>query len=1152
MNRSPNDDDEALSTLFDSQPLGAQPLELPPDDFEPDITAVEQRRGRDGSILSGGRRRRRVNGFDISGVGHERSLERVRHQEEVSDDAWLFSDVVRGSEEDFDSGEWDRNGGGGDGSATSGSNVSSVLSGALGSISGEDSGKDGGGGSSSRDEDEARASGTKLAAEIGKMECTTAWSSDSDARPRRAFVKFKYSRVGRKGLPKGGRSVLRKKSATRKVPCTPYEYHRVRHEIMRRRERVDEASRNLYSAHQSLRQDILVVNSNRMGSVFLRDLYPWERNPKRPFLDLGYRNYKIYRRCMDQLDRSEFLSACLRLGRLVSGERIWRLIGTPYRTAHWCARMLHMFRGLSQDLITRGDFPFDSSLAPLVEAYRADALDKVIDYGGTANGILGKCANTAHVFQALSPHERGANAYPPALPLSDSTPHVVEMRQREHLPLVDYGAICCGPIQSALRPYHLEKVKQYAGQELLDKRVDSLVLERLAYRPVTGVPFPENQYKARVERARRTGRHGLFHAFQAQNCVMYAEPASISDGPSRFTESLVEVEKALRFHCRVPGCDDHFALKSSLARHTKVWHLMDLENVPERVAPGTPRDAHKPPKGKPGPRGPRILPLLSTEEKVRTQSYAESDVLMCGSDCGSDSLKSMSESDEESGVSDGSYLEPSFTVRRLVEDMMSGVTDKRSLGIADLFEYYSQNGISFEFGDVYDLNSRQYKWPTEPMIAPELGAHRLTHGVAELWKAACGRLGAMNMSRCALIQNDALLDWLVHVAGGAGEEIQKGKIHEYVRPVVAIAPIPLLYLADTAAQFVTCTVCIAARLAQPVCTASGDGKNARHITDIDVRKALQWVCSDTRYVPASSLDIFGAEAWRSDGSLRTKKQWPRIEARPLTDHAEVILCERKPLSTIRYPVNVITELGEVLLYSGALSSDREGYFDEEGESVFDEDADFDSAQYDSTSSSVYTSSSINSYDKDGSGVEDEGSKAADLVMALDSDCSPDTGRRGVKQDLHFETNHDELNTRVVDESCSVQNDGRGLIEFLRATADLKWARAGGVVCYHRLASVCLHVLGQNPDHWDLSAASTDSYGADCNFTSFGGSEVPGSTMLTKPALDMLYTLADSIVRREAEILAECAAHDDGRPWIDRADLMLVSAVRKETCVHAEL
>lgn len=100
------------------------------------------------------------------------------------------------------------------------------------------------------------------------------------------------------------------------------------------------------------------------------------------------------------------------------------------------------------------------------------------------------------------------------------------------------------------------------------------------------------------------------------------------------------------------------------------------------------------------------------------------------------------------------------------------------------------------------------------------------------------------------------------------------------------------------------------------------------------------------------------------------------------------------------------------------------------------------------------------------------------------------------------------------------------------------------LCYNRFHWIVLHALGINIGQ-RTSVHRPLTYASAANYTNFRHFTSTKALSIDREALYELASLTELIVRDEAEILMECAIQDDGRPWIDRADVALVHAVRKK-------
>lgn len=118
-------------------------------------------------------------------------------------------------------------------------------------------------------------------------------------------------------------------------------------------------------------------------------------------------------------------------------------------------------------------------------------------------------------------------------------------------------------------------------------------------------------------------------------------------------------------------------------------------------------------------------------------------------------------------------------------------------------------------------------------------------------------------------------------------------------------------------------------------------------------------------------------------------------------------------------------------------------------------------------------------------------------------------------------------------------------ELYEGIADDDYLRhTSSSLCYNRLYWIVLHALGINIGQ-RISVHNPLTYASAANYTNFRHLTAVKPLSIDREALYELASLTELIVRDEAEILMECAIQDDGRPWIDRADVALVHAVRKK-------
>lgn len=532
--------------------------------------------------------------------------------------------------------------------------------------------------------------------------------------------------------------------------------------------------------------------------------------------------------------------------------------------------------------------------------------------------------------------------------------------------------------------------------------------------------------------------------------------------------------------------------------------------------------------------------------------------------------------------------------------------------------YASRVGVTFEAevkaelpNDVEISIKKRHdrmKWKTEPMPAPELGElGSVKLGTIDLWRSAVKDFSVKHISRCALIQSDRLLDWLTYVSHENACSSNEAEFYRDRMPPVSIAPIPMLYLADLAADLVLKVVGVAAHLAVAEPLEDGAGDLCRVISEDDILFAAGWVLGEEER-HRLSYHLFGEPPLDFEGRP-TPCPWPQLLERSLTPSENIVICDRPPVSSIKVPLNAIDEVQAVLmsyrhpvrrfLYTkinqfnakdpiqlmkgeeraeatkaakelrrkhgihlsihGGPEDIQEANLNGNSEGKGQGDKDIDDETGGNPSSGLLASAVRQTGPDQAAGSE----PGRDVEMSTDQ---PVVGRaQGL--DETEELFRDQVNVaELVASRIGVKN----LVERRKATENrpgqdqeaVKLAMAGDLahylkvsekftkkaattVCYHRLGWICLHALGQDVEDNNTDEDHLLGYGSSANYTNFGELGVAEQVTLSRHALDMLVQLADQAVRREAETLMACAAHDDGRPWIDRADVVLVTSVRKE-------
>jgi hypothetical protein len=124
--------------------------------------------------------------------------------------------------------------------------------------------------------------------------------------------------------------------------------------------------------------------------------------------------------------------------------------------------------------------------------------------------------------------------------------------------------------------------------------------------------------------------------------------------------------------------------------------------------------------------------------------------------------------------------------------------------------------------------------------------------------------------------------------------------------IFSIAPIPLLFLSDTAANYAFRILRTAAVFASHRPDSSPDMRDTRVILERDIREATRWLQVEPR-APTFIPDLFGTIPWGEEGSLLAEPQWTRRLEVQEKNRATTILCARSPMRTLSLPVNIFLE-----------------------------------------------------------------------------------------------------------------------------------------------------------------------------------------------------------------------------------------------------
>lgn len=429
-------------------------------------------------------------------------------------------------------------------------------------------------------------------------------------------------------------------------------------------------------------------------------------------------------------------------------------------------------------------------------------------------------------------------------------------------------------------------------------------------------------------------------------------------------------------------------------------------------------------------------------------------------------------------------------------------------------------------------------------IAPS-GSAKQSTSVVRRWTGVDRKL----LSRCALIRADLLLDeWDCEAFAKACESGSAP-----LPPPLAFDPHSLHFLALSAARLAVRIITVAAWNARPALSDPQAADFARVVMPQDVEEAIRKLNSDGSLPEPTKLFLSRTNP-RPDAIMPERR-------RPYSSKAygSIQLCSKYPERVEHFPTDVNVELEEMINSLRKCAAEKV-------------DISIGCRQRsDSESASKLLSCSD----------EELGTAVNEIKFPFPVYGLPEndkaSGKGGDAQLNKLLRNLSETNSNASQDS-DVQKlggpnfilehapvDTSQLLDFLYNRREEKLSRYPSIVCFHRLAWLCLHALGIEPvdEKTALSAESIEtdfaspnpvnrirharasSYGSLCNISAFGAAGVPGLLAVTMEAMEKLARAVENFVRLEADVLAACAAHDGGRPWIDRADVLLVCSVRKD-------
>lgn len=551
----------------------------------------------------------------------------------------------------------------------------------------------------------------------------------------------------------------------------------------------------------------------------------------------------------------------------------------------------------------------------------------------------------------------------------------------------------------------------------------------------------------------------------------------------------------------------------------------------------------------------------------------------------------------------------SFVHRSYFANLMGSVPDNITLEM--YLKWAVEKGMGFENdkslklspgdqGDIQPIinnslkrHEDRSKWRTEPMPAPELGpGASVTQGPVELWKHASKRFSVKHMTRLSLLQPDRILDWLTYVTV---QESVADDLAAYLKdsnPVVSIAPIPLLHLADLMSDYVLKVLSVATVM------AIEDQKNEDAIAVIsrhEIYSAAVFVTE--KYFKERKGHYYCTEVAIDESGFALPPQWPVLIQRPLTTGEEFLLCSETPRNSFRVPLQATDEARIILdstrkisrhfLYIAAKTFGKfdpfknrdvrrkpegkngnkvTGYKKENVALKTEPDVKEGGPAENISTTLTHEPSSVKSPEVPLNSSRNGGSipaaKAMQIDVSTNGECSFDLREKDF--DATLNTAYDmvkkvgrEVFSKRLKARAALSHGNRkpGVgpqdkpLEAVLTQINSFKSLPDSTISLHRLGRLCLHALGQRTEE---DEGKLMSFGSRAHYTRFGEFGTPDKVRLSFNGLTALTGFADQIVRHEAEILQACAAHDDGRPWIDRADVVLVSSVRKEPYIYGDL
>lgn len=549
-------------------------------------------------------------------------------------------------------------------------------------------------------------------------------------------------------------------------------------------------------------------------------------------------------------------------------------------------------------------------------------------------------------------------------------------------------------------------------------------------------------------------------------------------------------------------------------------------------------------------------------EQISTEKQHETCVLKSGPNLISDSPKDdplfdKDGSEAEEGLTFNNVDDESFheTVSYVVRKYMKKVSGLEFYKVDDFRCHCVELGIKFDEPSVIADHSifrvKQWKWEHgASMLAPEIGPTAVTsRSTTQLWEKATEHMSSQDLSRCALVRVDSLMKALSYAAVKRVNVTRSEEVLELITPVGCVAPSALLFIANEAAQFVLRTTSVAIRRAEK------QTNNSVTLVPEDVEEAAFIVLSKMGKVSLFS-EVYG-DTWEQ------VKNWESLFLKPLTKTRRFTLCNRKPTMIIDVPEDACEEVKMTVM--SQVASLRKCALSDQIASVVQPEADDSSRDAPGVEGDEEQKKEVdNTCERQDHNEDQDLDTMSHIVHEVNSDPQPDANsvndeikafkkmklsvrsHRKISQKQKRERGNSLLQLREYDH---YEGDLEDLLNVLK---DKPHSNLTQCVCIHRLAWLILHALGEkDTSRGEQPSEHPLSYGDEVDYTTFGQLRCIDGQIQTQTrikfgvgALAVLCTFVDTFIRDEGEILMWCASHDDGRPWIDGADVALVQALRK--------